>query len=165
MTKKSRFRIAECWIREQLADTSSHRSMFQRAAEIYAEMQLAMAAEGARGDQSVRMAGTFGGVIKRWKAGLVASITQDIIKTLEIDVSRERIRSLQLDIFGRAQASKDLRNYAVSRRNGGGRAAPMPEIPEPLKDSAYAFYLDHEDDLKEAVQRQARPSVSQSPPC
>ncbi len=145
------FPIAARWIEEQLADTASRRSLFQSAAEAYAEMQMAMTSEGPRGSLSVKAAGIFGGFVKTWKAGLIATLTQDIIQKLNLDVSRERIRALQLDIFGRAQASKDLRNYAIKVRNGGGRPAPMPDVPQWLKTEALAFFCAHEDDLKTAV--------------
>ena len=145
------FPIAAHWIELQLADTASHRSLFQSAAAVYAEMQLAMHSDGPRDTLSVKAAGLFGGFVKTWKAGLVATITQDIIQKLNIDVSRERIRALQLDIFGRAQASKDLRNYAIKVRSGGGRPAPLPDVPQWLKTEAQAFFSAHEDDLKTAV--------------
>jgi len=155
MGQKVSFPIAEEWVQEQLGDTSGQRSMFQIATDVYAEMQLAMEADGIRGILSATAAGTFGGLIKTWKAGLIAAITKDIIKKLEIDVSRERIRSLQLDIFGRSNASKDLKSYAVKIRNGGGRAAPMPVVPDALKEASYNFFLAHEADLKIAVQGKA----------
>ncbi|MEN3374448.1 hypothetical protein [Dechloromonas sp. ZS-1] len=151
MSRKISFPVAEQWIEDQLSDRSSHRSLFQSATGAYAEMQIAIVSEGARSSLSVTAAGVFGGFIKTWKAGLIASITKDIIQKLEIDVSRERIRTLQFDIFGRSQASKDLKNYAIERRNGGGRAAPLPEVPDSLKADAYQFFLCHEDDLKLAV--------------
>jgi len=153
LRRKYGFPLADEWIQEQLSDGSAHKSMFQTGMALYAEMQNAIDLDGIRDSLSSKTAGAFGGLVKTWKAGLVASITKDIIRKLEMDVSRERIRGMQFDIFGRAQASRDLHEYAVKIRNGGGRAAPMPEVPEDLKDAAYQYFLDHQDDLKLRVQQ------------
>lgn len=125
--------------------------MFQKASNAYGEMQLAMASEGARGAIAVQAAGIFGGLVRKWKAGLLAHLTQDILRAHKIDSSRERVRAIQFDIFGRAQASKDLKQYATKIRNGGGRAKPMCEIPDEVKLAAFNFYQAHQDDLKLAV--------------
>ena len=68
------------------------------------------------------------------------------------DTSRQRIVDLQRDIFGRAQASKDLKTYAHMIRFGGGRTEPMPVIHDDLKLAAKAKFDHHLDDLKIAVQ-------------
>lgn len=137
---------------QQLGDVPGQTSLFQRGADIYAQMYSTMASDGYRSSEAMQAAGSFGGLVKRWRAGLLQAITQDVIKKTEMDTGRLRIRALQMDIFGHAQASKDLKHYAINRRNGGGRAAPMPDIPETLKISARTFYAKHEDDLKLAVQ-------------
>lgn len=147
----ARFPITNDWIKEQLADTPGRQSMFQMASSAYAEMQLAMASESARGAIAVQAAGVFGGLVRKWKAGLLAHLTKDILVALEIDASRERVRAIQFDIFGRAQASKDLKQYAKNIRSGGGRAKPMREIPDEVKAIALKFYQDHQDDLKNSV--------------
>lgn len=79
---------------------------------------------------------------------MLAHLTKDILAAHEIDASRERVRAIQFDIFGRAQASKDLKQYATKIRNGGGRARPMPEIPDEVKVAALKFYQEHQDELK-----------------
>lgn len=147
-----RFPKTEDWMTRQLSDSSSEPTMLKRGAEIYANMLSAMESEGSRSSESVSAAGSFGGLCRRWHAGLVQSITQDIIAKLQIDPSRLRIRELQQQVFQQAQASKDLRRYAVTIRNGGGRAAPMPDLPENLKRSSNLFFIQHKDDLKIAVQ-------------
>lgn len=149
------FPISENWINNQLSDTASFRSMFQIGSNIYAEMQLSMSSDGPRSCSAMQAAGAFGGLCKKWQSLLIQAITQDLITHLDIDVSRERIRAIQLDIFGRAQASTNLKLYAVRIRNGGGRPAPLPEIPDSIKDAAYTFFLKHNEDMKLAVQKSA----------
>lgn len=149
------FPIAEAWIEQQLADIAGKPSLFQRAADIFAEMHLAIQADGIRGSDAVRAAGSYGGIMKKWQAGLLQAITMDLIKQTKMDTGRLRIRSVQMDVFGRAQASKDLKHYAIKIRNGGGRAAAMPEVPELLKRAAQKYFADHRDDLKSAVQSSA----------
>ena len=145
------FPITDAWIKEQLADTPGRPNMFQMASNAYGEMRLAMATEGTRGAIAVQAAGVFGGLVRKWKAGVLAHLTKDILVAHAIDASRERVRAIQFDIFGRAQASKDLKQYATKIRNGGGRARPMPEIPDEVKVAALKFYQEHQDELKLAV--------------
>lgn len=145
------FPHAQAFLLNELSDTASMPSLYKKAAEIYAEM-LNANEEGEQGRGiAAQASGSFGGILKGWRAGLVQALTLDIIEKIGIDPTRERIRGLQREIFGRGQASKDLKRYAQRRRFGGGRAAPMHKVPDDLREAAYQFFRDHENDLKDAV--------------
>lgn len=146
------FPLTREWLKNQLADNPRQMTLYQKASDVYAAMLNAIDSDGSRSSEAAQAAGTFGGLVKRFKAGLLQTITMDIIKATDMDTGRLRIRSVQREIFGHAQASKDLKVYARIVRNGGGRAAPMPEIPDRLKRAAYELYIKHQDDLKTAVQ-------------
>ena len=73
MERKYGFPLADEWIKEQLSDTATHKSMFQTGMALYAEMLTAIELDGVRDRLSSKTAGAFGGLVKTWKAGLVAS--------------------------------------------------------------------------------------------
>lgn len=120
-----------------------------RAVKLYEAKRLAQNMHAP--DTSV-LAGIYGGILKTWQAALIEVLTADIINEVKIDPGREKIRSLQMQIFGRAQASKDLKRYAVTIRHGGGRAAPLPDIPADLMDEAREIFERNRDELKMEVE-------------
>ncbi|SDH73669.1 hypothetical protein [Propionivibrio dicarboxylicus] len=145
-----RFPFAASWIKQQLAETTFPPSFLMRAVDLYEQKRLA---QNLHAPDASALAGAYGGILKTWQAALVEVITTDIITELKIDPGRQRIKDLQKEIFGRAQQSKDLKRYAVAIRHGGGRAAPMPEVPTDLKDEAREMFERHRDLLKAEVER------------
>ena len=143
------FLFTKAWLKQELAANSQIPTLFKRGVELYEAKRLAQYLHSP--DVSV-LSGAYGGILKKWQAGLVEAITTDIINELKIDPGRLRIKSMQTLIFGRAQASENLKRYAVTIRNGGGRAAPMPELPPQLIVSARNVFTKHKDDLKKAVE-------------
>ena len=144
------FSITDAWLKEQTTDAPL--TLFRKGVDLYAALKSAIEADGWKDSEATQAAGAFGGLCKRFHAGLLQSITKDIIRMTGMDTSRQRIVDLQRDIFGRAQASKDLKTYAHMIRFGGGRAEPMPVIHDDLKLAAKAKFDHHLDDLKIAVQ-------------
>lgn len=140
---------ATAWIKHQLSETGFPPTFFMRAVELYEAKQLA---QNMHAPDTNTLAGIYGGILKTWQAALVEVITADIINKLKIDPGREKIRRLQLQIFGRAQASKDLKRYAVTIRHGGGRAAPLPDIPAHLIDEAREIFERNRGLLKAEVE-------------
>lgn len=144
-----RFPIATAWIKQQLSETGFPPTFFMRAVELYEAKRLA---QNMHAPDTCALAGIYGGILKTWQAAMIEVITVDIISELKIDPGREKIRGLQLQIFGRAQASKDLKRYAVTIRHGGGRAAPLPDIPTDLIDEAREIFERNRDELKIEVE-------------
>lgn len=145
----NRFPLSTAWIKQQLSETGFPPTFFMRAIELYAAKQLA---QNMHAPDTSTLAGIYGGILKTWQAALIEVITADIINQLKIDPGREKVRSLQLQIFGRAQASKDLKRYAVTIRHGGGRAAPLPDIPADLIDEAREIFERNRGVLKTEVE-------------
>ena len=136
------------WIVRELAAEGPNLSLFKRAIEKYEAKSLAQYLHSP--DVSA-LAAAYGGVFKTWQSQLIEAITTDLIKQLKIDPGRMRIQAVQRSIFSRAQGSDARKQYAVKTRNGGGRAAPLPEISSQYREAALQMFLDHRDDLKQKV--------------
>ena len=106
--------------------------------------------------EAAQAAGMFGGLLKTWRSGLVEVMTRDLLQRCEIDPARQRVHQLQHEIFGRGLASKSLKKFGLTIRNGGGRAAEMKPIPDSIQLQARDYFLLHQDDLKTAVQSSIR---------
>ncbi len=150
------FPLTDAWMRQELAAQVSQLNLFKRACGIYAEMHVAMQTSGARSTEAAQAAGMFGGLLKTWRSGLIEVMTRDLLQRCEIDPARQRVHQLQHEIFGRGLASKSLRKFGRTIRNGGGRAAEMKPIPDSIQLQARDYFLLHQDDLKTAVQSSFR---------
>ena len=146
------FPLTNAWMQRELSPHVIQPNLLKRASAIYSDMQQAISDAGARSGEASQAAGLFGGMVKKWKSGLIEMLTQDLLQAHAIDPSRLRVHALQHDIFGRGLASASLKRYARILRNGGGRAAEMPPLPEHAKFAAKDFFVQHQDDLKTAVQ-------------
>ena len=144
------FLFTKAWLKQELAANSQIPTLFKRGVELYEAKRLAQYQHSP--DVSV-LAGAYGGILKTWQARLIEAITTDIINELKIDPGRLRIKAIQTQIFGRAQASGDLKRYAVTIRNGGGRTAPMTDIPADFQYAARQIFGIHKDDLKAAIEK------------
>lgn len=149
----SQFPLTAAWMQRELSAHVAHPTLLKHASAIYADMQRAIIRAGARSTEVSQAAGLFGGMVKKWKSGLIEVLTQDLLRTYAIDPARLRVHTLQHDVFGRGLASASLKRFAKTLRNGGGRAAEMDPLPEHAKLAAREFFLQHQDDLKTEVQR------------
>ena len=150
------FPLSDAWISQELSAQVSQLTLFKRACAVYSDLQLSMQTSGPRTSEVAQAAGLYGGLLKSWKSGLVVVLTRDLLERCEIDPARLRVHHLQHDIFGRGLASKTLKNFSRSVRNGGGRAAEMTPVPESIRLLARDYFLLHQDDLKTAVQNAIR---------
>ena len=139
-------------MQRELSPQVNQPNLLKCASTIYSDMHRAITDAGARSKEASQAAGLFGGMVKKWKSGLIEMLTQDLVKTHAIDPSRLRVHALQHDVFGRGLASASLKRFARTLRNGGGRAAEMNPLPEHVKFAAKDFFLQHQDDLKTTVQ-------------
>ena len=151
------------WLVRELAAEGSALSLFKRAMEKYEAKCLA---QYLHTPDVCALSAAYGGILKTWHSQLIEAITTDFINQVRVDPGRLRIQAIQRNIFGRAQGSDHRKQYAVTNRNGGGRAAPLPEISPKIKQAALQMFLDHREDLKQKVlsstQTEAKKKVSQT---
>ena len=148
----SHFSLTDTWIRQELSAQVSQLTLIKRAYAVYFDMHLARHTSGPNSTEAAQAAGLYGGLMKTWRSGLIEVLTRDLLQRREIDPSRLRVHRIQHEIFGRGLAIQSLNRFSRTIRNGGGRAAEMNPIPEPIQLEARDYFLRHQDDLKTAVQ-------------
>lgn len=93
------------------------------------------------------IAGQIGGLVKRWQAFIIATLTEAIMARAA-EPGRERVRKWQKRVFGKSCASMALERYAKTDRSGGGRGEPI-EVPTGLEVQAREIYDRYAPKLKD----------------
>lgn len=94
-------------------------------------------------------AAEFGGLVKRWRAFLIETLTLAVLEATGADCSRGWARTWQTRVFGKSIASKALAQFGRLERSGGGRREASEINPE-LEARAAALYQHYAPALKEA---------------
>lgn len=105
----------------------------------WSELQQARRRVALAADEIQRRAaaGALGGLVKRWDAFVIATLTADILG--DARPGRERVRDWQRATFGKSCASSALARYAQEARTGGGRGEAVT-VPQPIEQQTVALF-------------------------
>ncbi|MFZ6774604.1 hypothetical protein ACO0LB_18020 [Undibacterium sp. SXout7W] len=129
--------------KEQLSDGLSG-NFFAQAKSAKLKISRALATENVLEARSA--AAAYGGLVKRWRRWLIEEITDATL--MDVDTSREKVRSWQSQVFGQAVASERLSKYGRPERSGGGRSEAIT-LPDGFEDAAERFYKRYAEKIKQ----------------
>ncbi len=148
---KSKFPTTLRWIDEQLEPGEAPESFLSAGQRLLNQIHIAIDLHGPLSSPATSEAAKLSGLSRAWKSAIIRELSKEIISQLNIDPSRERVRAMQLTLFGRSQASADLREFGKPIRWGGGRPETWPEIPDDLAVAAKACFLENENALRDKL--------------